>query len=86
MPVPLRRRPDVRDWDCPEGERRMWTVVYIARNRTVGQRVREALEREGLLVKLRPVRDGSEDGAVELLVPEAEAEEAHELLTTALGR
>ncbi len=64
----------------------MWTVVYIAHNRTVGRRVCQVLEREGLLVKLRPLKDAAEGGAVELLVPETEAEEAHEVLSSALGR
>jgi len=64
----------------------MWTVVYIARNRTAGQRVCEMLQREGLLVKVRPLGDGADKEAVELLVPEAEAEEAHEVLASVLGR
>jgi len=69
----------------------MWTVVYIARNRAAGQRVCELrvcelLQREGLLVKMRPLGDGADKDAVELLVPEAEAEEAHEVLASVLGR
>ncbi|MBO8141754.1 MAG: glutamate decarboxylase [Firmicutes bacterium] len=64
----------------------MWTVIYIARNLAAGQRVRQVLEREGLLVRMRPVGEPRNAEAVELLVPEAEAEEAHEVLAETLGR
>jgi hypothetical protein len=64
----------------------MWKVVYIAQSRSVAETIKKILTSEGLLVTLRPVgvphfEDG---GAVEVLVPESEAEEAHEILTSAV--
>lgn len=66
----------------------MWTVIYIAPNRSAGERMQEMLTREGLLVKLRAVRmrRGEEPGPFEVMVPHTEAAEAHEVLVEALGR
>lgn len=65
----------------------MWTVVYIAPNRSSAEMLKEVLTNEGLLVMLRPigVPHLGDSAAVEILVPESEAEEAHEILSTALG-
>jgi len=54
----------------------------------VAESLREVLLREGLLVQLRAgsVQSGDEAGHVEVLVPESEAEEAHEVLATVIGR
>ncbi|HHX50083.1 MAG TPA: glutamate decarboxylase [Clostridia bacterium] len=66
----------------------MWTVVYIVPNRTMAESLKDALADEGLLVMLRAA--GSlqlgEAGAVEILVPESEAEEAHEVISKKLSR
>ncbi|GAW91159.1 glutamate decarboxylase [Calderihabitans maritimus] len=60
----------------------MWTVVYIAPNRRVAEKVKEVLTREGLLVNLRPVGSAQvKGGSVEVLVPESEVEEAHEIIS-----
>jgi len=66
----------------------IWTVIYIAPNKSAAETIKEALTREGLLVQLRSgnVPHAGETGHVEVLVPEAEAEEAHEILTGILGR
>ncbi|MCL5676410.1 MAG: glutamate decarboxylase [Firmicutes bacterium] len=66
----------------------MWTVIYIAPNQRVAESLREVLLREGLLVQLRSgsVQTGEDGGHVEVLVPESEAEEAHEVLATVIGR
>ncbi|MCR4426020.1 MAG: DUF2007 domain-containing protein [Firmicutes bacterium] len=63
----------------------MWTVVYIAPNRSEAELVKGLLEGEGLLVMLRPVGVPhlGDAASVEVLVPEAEAEEAHDILDTA---
>jgi len=54
----------------------MWTVVYMAPDRETADKVREFLEREGILVKVRPVQKCScYDGDYEILVPESELEE-----------
>ncbi|MHB9145798.1 MAG: glutamate decarboxylase [Symbiobacteriia bacterium] len=66
----------------------MWTVIYIAPSQRVAESLREVLQREGLLVQLRSGGIASKEEAanVEVLVPESEAQEAHEVLATVLGR
>ncbi|GEA13818.1 MAG: hypothetical protein PWR22_1652 [Moorella sp. (in: firmicutes)] len=66
----------------------MWTVIYIASNRKQALRLKEILTGEGIMVNLRPIGSCQmEDLAgYELLVPESEAEEANEILNTALVR
>ncbi len=66
----------------------MWTVVYIAPNKPMAEMMKELLEKEGVLVMLRPVGVPHMGGSanVEVLVPECEAEDAHELLSAAFGR
>lgn len=64
----------------------MWTVVYIAPSLARAELLKEILISEGLMVTLRPAgihRPGN-GGAVEILVPELEAEEAHEILASAV--
>ena len=65
----------------------MWTVVYIAPNRSTGEMIKELLENEGLLVMLRPigVPHMGNSANVEILVPESEAEEAHEFIASSFG-
>ncbi|MBO8168968.1 MAG: DUF2007 domain-containing protein [Thermoanaerobacteraceae bacterium] len=60
----------------------MWTVVYIAPNASLAEKLREKLAQEGLLVTLRAAGSASisESGSVEILVPESEAEEASEII------
>lgn len=64
----------------------MWTVVYIAPNKSIAEALKRVLSDEGLLVMLRIASSFSveELGAFEILVPESEAEEAHEILSGAL--
>jgi len=65
----------------------MWTVVYIAPNRPVAEMLKELLEKEGLLTMLRPlgVPHLGDSANVQILVPEAEAEEAQEILSQVIG-
>lgn len=65
----------------------MWTVVYIALNKTRAERLKDALIAEGLLVNLRGLSNDSDNmsKAVEILVPESEAEEAHEIINNILS-
>ncbi|MEW6623844.1 MAG: glutamate decarboxylase [Bacillota bacterium] len=65
----------------------MWTVVYIAPNKQRAEKLKEALTREGLLVNLRGLGNDPDNmsRAVELLVPESEAEEAHEIINNILA-
>ncbi len=64
----------------------MWTVVYIASNRTIGEMLKSVLENEGILVMLRSIDTPhfGESSSVEILVPESEVEEAHEILSEAI--
>lgn len=66
----------------------MWTVVYIAANRNIGEFVKSKMEKEGLLAVLRPLNFACASDACqfELLVPESEAEEAQEILSSLSGR
>ncbi len=65
----------------------MWTVIYIAPTKNVAERYQQALADEGILVQLRPIGSAAQlnGTSMEILVPESEAEEAHEILTTIIG-
>lgn len=65
----------------------MWTVIYIASSRQLAERLKNALTEEGLLVQLRATGSTpmGDSGSFELLVPESEAEEAHEIISGALS-
>lgn len=66
----------------------MWTVVYIAQNRPIAEMLKDMLTKEGLLIMLRSVGVApifGDSGAVEILVPDGETEEAHEILAAVLG-
>ncbi|BCV25376.1 MAG TPA: DUF2007 domain-containing protein [Firmicutes bacterium] len=60
----------------------MWTVIYVARNRTEAEMLKGILSAEGILVMLRAVGVPhlGNSGSVEILVPSSEAEEANEIL------
>ena len=62
----------------------MWTVVYIAPNKTIAEMLKEVLTNEGVLVMLRPIGlpHMGETGSVEILVPESEVDEAMEILNS----
>lgn len=66
----------------------MWTVIYIAPNKEIAARYKDTLMEEGILVQLRPIGSAHipEHASVEILVPESEAEEAHEIITGLMGR
>ncbi len=65
----------------------VWTVVYVAPTRSVAERLRSMLEKEGFLPRLRPVGlTDNEDRSVEILVPESEVDEATELLGKAWAK
>lgn len=64
----------------------MWTVVYISSNRAIAEQIKRLLSGEGILVMIRPlgVPHLGDSGAFEVLVPELEASEANEILSTML--
>ncbi len=57
----------------------MWTVVYMAQSKEIAKNLQELLVNEGILVKIRPINKDEEksNDYFEILVPEAEIEEAH---------
>lgn len=65
----------------------MWTVIYIAPTKNVAEKYQQALAEEGILVQLRAVGSTQQlhTTTTEILVPESEAEEAHEILTGIIG-
>lgn len=63
----------------------MWTVLYIAPSRSVAFRIRDFMEAEGILVRLRPLGLRNNHSAdYEISATEVELEEAQEVLYQAL--
>jgi hypothetical protein len=60
----------------------MWTVIYIATNRTQAEKLKNLLCSEGILANTRQAGVASVvgDGLYEILVLESEADEAHAVL------
>ena len=60
----------------------MWTVIYIAKSKSVAKRIKELLEEKGIIARLHPLYDAAtqDDGSIEVLVPEAEVAQAHEVI------
>lgn len=65
----------------------MWTVVYMAQSKEIASELEHQLANEGILVKQRPISKNKDidkdkdknkgNEYYEILVPEAEIEEAH---------
>lgn len=66
----------------------MWQVIYIAPSKQAAEQLRDALSQEGILVSLRATGVSASAGGThfELLVPQGEAVEAHQVLSETLGR
>jgi hypothetical protein len=62
----------------------MWIVVYIAPNRKVASILKELLELEGILVKLKGLNVMNDAQNVEVMVSDLEIEEANEVINNAL--
>ncbi|MEW6424045.1 MAG: glutamate decarboxylase [Bacillota bacterium] len=62
----------------------MWTVVYIAPTKKEAEKIRLVLSGEGILVKLKAIGQPQQgiNCSIEILVPEAEADEALEIINT----
>ncbi len=60
----------------------MWTVVYMAKNKEIAEKLLAELEKNGMLVKIRPITKGAQnaEGSYEVLVPESEVELAHSVI------
>lgn len=61
---------------------RMWTVVYMAQNKEDADSIGKILEEKGLLTKVRTMGENGDDEEMcyEILVPESEVNEAHEII------
>lgn len=65
----------------------MWVAVYIAPNRRVAAILKQLLEIEGILVKLKESNSMvKEEKNVEVMVTQLEIEEANEVINNALQR
>jgi hypothetical protein len=66
----------------------MWKVIYIAPNLATAELYKEHLAEEGVFVQLRPIsrKQNNNDGMIEILVSQSEAEEAHEILTNIMNK
>ena len=65
----------------------MWVAVYIAPNRRIAAILKQLLEIEGVLVKLKESGSASrEEQNVEVMVTQLEIEEAAEVINNALQR
>ena len=64
----------------------LWTVLYVAPNKTIANRIKDFMETEGILIRLRPLGLRVKENITnfEILVTEAELEEAQEVLNQAL--
>ncbi|MDF2520136.1 MAG: hypothetical protein K0R84_764 [Clostridia bacterium] len=60
----------------------MWTVVYLAKNKKLAEKISGLISDEGVLTKIQPVgkNPNEDDGYYEILVPEGEVGEAHSIL------
>lgn len=61
----------------------MWAIVYMGHSKTESEKIKNVLETEGLLVKVRQIGK-IEDTIFEILVPQEEVEDAHEVLNEAV--
>ena len=60
----------------------MWTVVYMAQSREILDAIQAALDEAEILYRIKPVvvESESEETCFEILVPEAEVEQAHNII------
>ncbi|NMB01503.1 MAG: DUF2007 domain-containing protein [Firmicutes bacterium] len=65
----------------------MWTVVYIAPNRSIAEMLQGLLKDGGILSMLRPIGAPhlGDSASVEILVPESEVDEANDIIATSFG-
>jgi flavodoxin len=60
----------------------MWRVVYMAQTKPIADHIVDLLAKEGFLVKLKPIYKNisEDDNYYEVLVPQSEAQEVHDIL------
>lgn len=60
----------------------MWSVVYIANNDKMAEKIKDKLSTEGFMVQLRELsKNPQKKGQVEILVPRSEAQDVVEFLS-----
>lgn len=63
----------------------MWKVIYVASTCRVAETLKQRMEDDGYLVRLRYSVSGGLDSTTEIMVPKAELEYALESLNCALS-
>lgn len=60
----------------------MWRVVYMAQSKVIADHISDILNKEGFMVKIKPVYKNisDEDNYYEILVPQTEAQEVQDIL------
>jgi len=62
----------------------MWTVVYMAQSRQIAENVRQLLEKNSLIVRIRSLNnEEASSDCYELLVPESELQQALSIIIDA---
>ncbi len=71
----------VGNLECLVGGVTMWTVVYMASDKKTAEKVKEILEGECILVKIRAGQEHTLTGEYyEVMVPEGEIDEARDCI------
>ena len=58
----------------------MWEVVYITSNSEIANKIKEELEKEGILAKVKAISQEGQEGDFEIIVPETDVNEAHNII------
>lgn len=59
----------------------MWTVIYITQDKETIEKLRKIFEEKEIIIRIREVnKDNSDSSVYELLVPDSEIGQAHEVL------
>lgn len=59
----------------------MWVIVYLGHNGAETEKIKQVLEKEGIMVKVRKIGKAKEDDTIfEILVPKEEVDFAHEII------
>ena len=63
----------------------MWTVVYLAQSKMEADKIQNALDDAGVLVKIRGIgKDKNGQRVYEIMVPQSEIDYAYPILTSVI--
>jgi hypothetical protein len=63
----------------------MWTVLYLAQSKIEADKIENALNEVGVLVRVRNIgKDKSGHGIFEIMVPQSEIDYAYPVLTSVI--